>query len=479
MSVLLIIVIVPFLQFVLNLNYLPSKASLLVNKSALKILIQQDEKNDGIVNTPKDISEEIDLDVNDVEVYQSVELFDTEEDSVALELYRNKTYKQTEILNKSTEQVDLTVWSLNDQFGVLQDLILLFSQFGIRFHHYELQSLCTRFKNCPSVLQGVTVNHMMDRLPTVTSEVHHFLSSIPQFVQSDIVLCVSPTSLCDIYRFFNKPIIIYVADRYNHGITSAQKWRNWNKILHGITSDPRNIVAASSDYDIQYCNYFTSKEPKLLPHFAGYIKPQNKLVKGPSIVGLKSFTDSIHAKKFLLDFHKLSKKGRSSIQLQPYVPDVVNYKAIVYLPSRVSNLKFIELYRLNIPIFVPSLELLTRWHYKEHVITYKSRHSGSVSGVPRKSEIRGVVQLPDPNNDRDLSSIGFWLNFMDIYSMPNIQYFKSLEELITMLNNMENSKVDSIKNNMEKYNDKQMKQTLKHWFKLLLNVKNNFIKNKK
>jgi len=51
--------------------------------------------------------------------------------------------------------------------------------------------------------------------------------------------------------------------------------------------------------------------------------------------------------------------------------DLTAHRGIVYVPYQVSVMSLFEQYRMNIPLFFPTIDLLTRWQFKYLVsITY-------------------------------------------------------------------------------------------------------------
>lgn len=57
------------------------------------------------------------------------------------------------------------------------------------------------------------------------------------------------------------------------------------------------------------------------------------------------------------DFQQLSK-------LKGNLQEVVTYRAVLLIPNDVTSKEITQLYRLNMPLFVPSPKLLARWSLK-------------------------------------------------------------------------------------------------------------------
>lgn len=89
--------------------------------------------------------------------------------------------------------------------------------------------------------------------------------------------------------------------------------------------------------------------------------------------------------------------------------DLVQHPAMVILPYQVSFMSLFEYYRMGIPLFVPSLELLSRWHWKRGVLSERTwdRVFGSpqsASKLPRHPNSSSVL-MEDPNNEYSLEAI--------------------------------------------------------------------------
>ena len=70
------------------------------------------------------------------------------------------------------------------------------------------------------------------------------------------------------------------------------------------------------------------------------------------------------------------------------------HPAAVVIPYQVSFMTFFELYRMNIPLFVPSPELLARWHVDYQALKGKSMGS-------RRGETQGWRAVLSTNTYRD------------------------------------------------------------------------------
>jgi hypothetical protein len=130
--------------------------------------------------------------------------------------------------------------------------------------------------------------------------------------------------------------------------------------------------------------------------------------------------------------------GISNRYQNPTYQDIANHPAIVLLPNQVSTISISEYYRIGIPLIVPSLDLLSRWHLEFGIVTERTwERMYKPSKVPHGSPIpqHPKSKYPfDPNDDSNVEAIKYWLSFSDFYQWPHITTFDSAEDLLLKLN---------------------------------------------
>ncbi len=145
--------------------------------------------------------------------------------------------------------------------------------------------------------------------------------------------------------------------------------------------------------------------------------------------------------------------------------ELVRHPGLIYVPYQVSLMSLFEQYRMNIPLFFPSLDLLTDWHYKYRVV--KERTWDGVSGNLKNSSVISSAlgsDIPDPNNEFDRNAIRYWLQFSDFYQWPHITYFNSIDDLVIKLNN---TNLIEISQHMKIYNAHVAKNIHEQWHQIL------------
>jgi len=145
--------------------------------------------------------------------------------------------------------------------------------------------------------------------------------------------------------------------------------------------------------------------------------------------------------------------------------ELVRHPGLIYVPYQVSLMSLFEQYRMNIPLFFPSLDLLTDWHYKYRVV--KERTWDGVSGnLKNSSVISGALgsDIPDPNNEFDRNAIRYWLQFSDFYQWPHIIYFNSTDDLAMKLIK---TNLTEVSRNMKIHNANLTKNLHEQWRQIL------------
>ena len=106
--------------------------------------------------------------------------------------------------------------------------------------------------------------------------------------------------------------------------------------------------------------------------------------------------------------------------------DLARHPGVVVVPYTKSVMSFFELYRMNVPLFYPSVALLTKWELGAAVMSERIywRYASSPLRQPF---------TPNPNARHDRASLAHWLPLSDPYVFPHVQYFDSVADLAAKL----------------------------------------------
>jgi hypothetical protein len=121
---------------------------------------------------------------------------------------------------------------------------------------------------------------------------------------------------------------------------------------------------------------------------------------------------------------------------------------------------FGELYQLGLPLFLPALDLLVKWHTERNLL-WETHYWWFTPPVNFSSP----AGIPNPHED-SLASWRYWYQLSDYYYQrtAHIQYFDSIGDLFTKLHNAD---LCAISLAMEAENDKRLQDVARDWVIIL------------
>jgi hypothetical protein len=307
-----------------------------------------------------------------------------------------------------------------------------------------------------------------------------------EFRRVDLFVCSHPVANCELYMPFNRSLLVYATTRLEFGRDdefvawrkpsiderSPRRWREWVSNLKAIASRPGNMVAANNLFDVHYIEYHTGIKAEYLP---SWCEPLSGLQYAPEKglpVLLGPYRDNLDYPNFtdegawrhpvlqeLANIDRSSKAKFHFKRLHELYPkykwgDVVRHPALVLIPYQVSVMSFFELYRLSIPLFVPSIKLLSTWVRKYGLMW--ERIYGLPERVPH-SAMHQSKPMGSPNSNESLED---WLAFSDYYVFPHIETFDSWPDLVSKL---ELADLAATSRSMAAFNLKQKAQIKAQW----------------
>mmetsp|Transcript_7455 Transcript_7455/g.28034 ORF Transcript_7455/g.28034 Transcript_7455/m.28034 type:complete len:1188 (-) Transcript_7455:433-3996(-) len=352
--------------------------------------------------------------------------------------------------------------------------------------------------------------------PSVTREAF-FLAyrDDPEFSKASAVICSHPVANCELYMPFKKPIILYATTRLefgrndkfvpwrNHWVKDEDKarmaWTHWLENMLAIASNPSNIIAANNLYDSKYIEYFTGIKPLLLPSWCGpglkemgqnnYRPTLTDVLLTPYRTNLEyqghkipssgwpnmDNWDSIPAplSHAIFDelFAEVEERKLHQFRINTirnafpsgykHVSDLKSFPVFLFIPYQASVMSFFELYRLNVPMLVPSKRLLIYWMAK-HKIMFE-RVYGQPEEVFAKHR---YTSLPSPNSFA-IEDAKVWVNFYDIYqedTFPHLLYFDTWKHALDILSSVNLAEVATA---MTKHNEAEQIRLTKLWENVL------------
>src|SRR6218665_711977 len=388
-----------------------------------------------------------------------------EEDVVPLPVFKSKP---------------LVIWTSDLHVGPIHDLKTFLKPMGVTVIDRNLDYTRCHFTNTCEGMNSLRIVNPHNALHLDYSLISKFYDAYQNDTEMqsvDAFACFHAPSLCELFEPFNKSLIIHSTLRYELGRFGKDRWTKWNQNLIRIASAPWNFVAANNRYDVEYIRYFTGIQPLLLPSFCGYTnQTYNATRKGfliaqnhdPHFISIfmRNFTDAYKVANFSFEIWPVREK-------YPWYKysDMAAHQGIVHVPYQVSVMSFFEQYRMNIPLFAPTRELLSQWVYEFHAMTgrrwnwYSRLHGNKSSIGPHPSQ----YSVPDPNS-MDLHAIRYWLKFSDYYHFPHITYYKSIPDLVDILNDITTEDLQQISERMKLFNIEEEKRLRVQWKNILLTI---------
>jgi hypothetical protein len=123
----------------------------------------------------------------------------------------------------------------------------------------------------------------------------------------------------------------------------------------------------------------------------------------------------------------------------------------------------IDFFISKIPLFVPSIKMLTKWkNVNDRTIQFywNSQNENSI-----ESNIKST-HLFDPNSD-SVKDYEYWLQYADYYQWPFVTVFESWIDLMKKLNELNLNKISQ---KMEQFNKIREADLLTNWCKILKKV---------
>jgi len=269
----------------------------------------------------------------------------------------------------------LVIWSNDYHISPINDLKNLLKPLGVSFIDKSLSGHCQITNTCEgkNTLKVINRDNGMHLDPSLIPKFYEAYKNDAELQSVDAFVCFHPSAMCELFMPFNKSLIVIASTRYELGRFGVNRWTTWNNNLRRIAEVPTNVVGGNNRYDVEYIKYFTGIQPQLLTSFCGYLPYRYT----PSRSGflLAPVHHAGFERIFLSEYRRVCENVRCTgklLRLREVYPrykytDLTAHAGIIYIPYQVSVMSMFEQYRMNIPLFFPSLELLTSWQHTHMV----------------------------------------------------------------------------------------------------------------
>ncbi len=366
----------------------------------------------------------------------------------------------------------IVIWTMDYHISPIMDLKDLLEPFGVTFVDKSLSPMCAITNTCAKNLHIVNSDTALKPTEDLIQKFVDTYSVSEDMKNVTHVLCSGPPAICEFYLKLKKVVIIYVTNRYEEARVSLKDWNQWNRHLYEISWEKSNIIASNNHYDAEYIRYFTGIHPEYVPSYCGYtntsyvVKKTDYLLMPIKDAKFKAyFTEELQKTIKTTRVHARVKYMRDVYPSYNY-SDISSHAGVIYVPHQVSMISMCEHYRMNIPLFFPTLNLLTRWHQEHGVITNRTfnKERQNLGEKGDKSPLDGVAGHFDPNDETSERNLIYWLRYADFYQWPYIVHYDSIDHLVYLL---ESSNLPALSYKMNRFNKKLKNDILKKWIDLL------------
>eukprot|EP01080_Neovahlkampfia_damariscottae_P007290 gene7290-11609_t len=364
----------------------------------------------------------------------------------------------------------ITIWGMDYHIATMGDMTDLLKNLGLNITIIDqsLSGHCHLTGTCASNLKW-TNRPAHGQIASNQAQLRSFFEiykNDPLFKDIDIFVNFYQAAALRLYMPFQKPIWQICAVRYELAQSDPASWKNLNRIIRAVASDPKNAIGGNNMWDAVYLNYFTGVPVRLFESYCGYTKVQYKyptkrkeILIGPSRMYphiLQKLLAATSKSKFpLAPIRKLYPKYEFS--------NLIDHQAIIVIPYSISLMSIFEYYRMNLPMLFPSKKFMVDLDFKQNMapeITWyrtfsMKRSAGSVIPKDKCSKIKY-----DPNQETSRESMDYWWQYADFYQFPHITYFDSFEEIPAILEKMN---FKQISDNMKAHNVKTLAALKKKW----------------
>lgn len=369
----------------------------------------------------------------------------------------------------------LVVWSVDHHIGPISDLRSLFEPLGVEFLEHTLYPRCDLMCTCEQ-RNGLPVfnpHNIIHVNPDDLERFYNLTKNDYDIKRAHAFLVSYSIAILPLYSLFNRSVIAVAALRYERTIHfDKTRWIALNALIRAMAYQKRNVIGANSLYDKEYMSYFTGIFPDYIPSFCGYTGVHYNPTRMSYLYARRPWNNlgnSWH-RRLLDHFKEISANFTIEALNRHEYTEVAAHLGIIFVPYQTSVMMFFEQYTMGIPLFAPTLDFLVQLHMIHYIVYDKTlinsfRQKGSL--IPPHPSMKDTY---DPNNDEDIDSVRHWLSLSDYYIFPNVTHFKSIENLVEILQSMSMARLKVISQDMMKYNRQRLKLLLHYWRKRLLEI---------
>ena len=295
-------------------------------------------------------------------------------------------------------------------------------------------------------------------------------NEVERVISYDTVLVSFPPKFIDLYKNvkFKYPKLLNVGHRL-HILTKHDAG-----FIDSLTAQVKNneiIICSMSVYDTEYIKHYMGVTPLELyvtcfhiPQTISYSPTRSEILISPvhatSVLPFSSISEMnriASQKGYNLHF-----SGIKTLYGNYKYENLVQHKATVLFPYSVFSISMIEMYEMNIPMFVPSKRLLMETNIMNDVSIfpcYGSEEDMKRIDIPHKDS----PHTYSPNSTKPEDKL-YWLSFTYFNTKENVIFWDSQDDLFDKLVTTD---LQEVSNRMKKENTEHREKQLKNWKHML------------
>ena len=310
------------------------------------------------------------------------------------------------------------------------------------------------------------------------------------FKNTDFIVFSFPPSLVrslkEIADEFDITLINYLGHRFNLYCRTKERNILVKSLIKEIHNSPRHILASCSFYDVKYTRHYLNIDPLNLTLYSFHIpqkvtSPKNRTILiGPAQIRRDGFAKTDSAEKQLANrmydglFLELERERRSFYNANPTVTEftfgeiksiypqytfeqLAQHPAVVVFPYSSYGVSLEELYELNIPYFVPSVDFMIKYQ-----LLYDRALPALWCSTEEYEQMEDDFNSPDSPNSYNDTALRKWIPFSSFYQKQNAIIFDDFADLMKKVQDLDQYG-NELRQKMFDENSRRRDEILKQW----------------
>jgi len=295
----------------------------------------------------------------------------------------------------------MNFFNIDMHISVIEDLKTIYADLG-----HNINSLLLSGHSWVLGREKDTLKFPIKVEDCITPELQdRFYEAYPELNEYDGFICCYPPAFAPLFTRFNKPIIMQIPIRYEFPYTGNREM--WGKFNSWLGSYKKLIVCANNKFDKWWFESNTGVKCRHIPSLCSYTNTEYSANNGDYLLYSKK-DDGIQHPRI---------KRKEQVLNPGYTWDALTkFRGIVHVPYQVSTMSIFEQYTTNIPLIMPTPQLLRALCKRRIALT--EVHWG------RKQTV-------------DWSKVVEFADYYDKEWMPGITYYNSFRQLPAIIDEMD------------------------------------------